>query len=163
MISFLGAQQINSQMKRKLIYRRGLSLSLCVYVSVYSYQVSMAIQARRNPLNKTDAQPHQIAIAATARVLLSLYVSLSGLNGQHSVSTLRLALRIRHRAHYANYAGALFCQPPLLAIKQANWHVPRTNTCIAMQQGSHPLPLLPPLTPLAPLTQRNSFLALGQG
>lgn len=119
----------------------------------------MAIQARRYPLNKTDAQPHQIAIAAAARALLSLYVSLSGLNGQHSVSTLRLALRIRHRAHYANYAGALFCQPPLLAIKQANWHVPRTNTCIAMQQGSHPLP--PPSHSSQPTYTAQQFSGFG--
>lgn len=123
---------------------------LCLCVSVYSDQVSMGNQARRNPLNKTDAQPHQIANAATALCLCIFEWLKWPTLGFHTAARITHtppgALRKLHSGFVSQ------------AINQANWHVPWTNTCIAMQQGSHvtfatPLPSFP--------CWRNSFRASG--
>lgn len=95
----------------------------------------MGNQARRNPLNKTDAQPHQIANAATV-LCLCIFEWL-----KWPTLGFRTAARITHtppgalRKLHSGFVSQ--------AINQANWHVPWTNTCIAMQQGSHSPSFLP--------------------
>lgn len=103
---------------------------VCVWLCVFVYidQVSMANQARWNPLNKTDSQPHQIAIAATVLCLCIFEWLKWPTLGFHTVA------RITHTPPGAlrKLRSGIVSQ----AINQANWHVPWTNTCIAMQQGS---------------------------